>query len=80
MKIVVVKVNLTNCRIGIFCNLNSSEIVVKQRVGRILRHKTPVIIIPYFKDTREEELVQKMIEEYSKESIIIINNINEITL
>lgn len=73
-------VNLTNCRIGIFCNLSSSEIVVKQRVGRILRHKTPVIIIPYFKDTREEELVQKMIEEYSKESIIIINNINEITL
>lgn len=78
MKIVVVKVNLTNCRIGIFCNLNSSEIVVKQRIGRILRHKSPIIIIPYFKNTREEELVQKMIEEYSKESIVIINNINEI--
>lgn len=73
-------VNLTNCRIGIFCNLNSSEIVVKQRVGRILRHKSPIIIIPYFKDTREEELVQKMIEEYSEESIVTINNINEITL
>lgn len=73
-------VNLTNCRIGIFCNLNSSEIVVKQRVGRILRHKSPIIIIPYFKGTREEELVQKMIEEYSKESIITINNINEIAL
>lgn len=73
-------VNLTNCRIGIFCNLNSSEIVVKQRVGRILRHKSPIIIIPYFRGTREEELVQKMIEEYSKESIITINNINEIAL
>lgn len=73
-------VNLTNCRIGIFCNLNSSEVVVKQRVGRILRHKSPIIIIPYFKDTREEELVQKMIEEYSEESIVTINNINEITL
>lgn len=73
-------VNLTNCKIGIFCNLNSSEIVVKQRVGRILRHKSPIIIIPYFRGTREEELVQKMIEEYSKESIITINNINEIAL
>ena len=73
-------VNLTNCRIGIFCNLNSSEIVVKQRVGRILRHKSPIIIIPYFKDTREEELVQKMVEEYSEESIVTINNINEIKL
>ena len=72
--------NLTNCRIGIFCNLNSSEIVVKQRVGRILRHKSPIIIIPYFKDTREEELVQKMVEEYSEESIVTINNINEIKL
>ena len=73
-------VNLTNCRIGIFCNLNSSEIVVKQRVGRILRHKSPIIIIPYFKDTREEELVQKMIEEYSEDSIISIDSINDIKL
>lgn len=73
-------VNLTNCRIGIFCNLNSSEIVVKQRIGRILRHKSPIIIIPYFKDTREEELVQKMIEEYSENSIISVNNINDIKL
>lgn len=73
-------INLTNCRIGIFCNLNSSEIVVKQRVGRILRHKSPIIIIPYFKNTREEELVEKMIEEYSKDSIIIIDNVNDIKL
>lgn len=73
-------VNLTNCRIGIFCNLNSSEIVVKQRVGRILRHKSPIIIIPYFKDTREEELVQKMIEEYSEDSIISVDSINGIKL
>ena len=73
-------VNLTDCRIGIFCNLNSSEIVVKQRVGRILRHKSPVIIIPYFKDTREEELVQKMIEGYSEDSIISVDSINDIKL
>lgn len=68
-------VNLTNCRIGIFCNLNSSEIIVKQRVGRILRHKSPVIIIPYFVNTREEELVEKMIEEYSSESVKVINSL-----
>lgn len=73
-------VNLTNCRIGIFCNLNSSEIVVKQRIGRILRHKSPIIILPYFKDTREEELIEKMTEEYSEDSIKVISNINEITL
>ena len=73
-------VNLHNCKIGIFCNLNSSEIITRQRCGRLLRHKSPVIIIPYFKDTREEELVKKMVEEYSEKSIITINNINDITL
>lgn len=73
-------VNLTNCRIGIFCNINSSEIIVKQRIGRILRHKKPIVIIPYFKNTREEELVQKMIEEYSKSSIKYITDIKDIKL
>ena len=47
-------------------------------VKRILRHKSPIIIIPYFKDTREEELVEKMTEEYSKDSVISIENINDI--
>lgn len=73
-------VNLTDCRVGIFCNLNSSEIVVRQRIGRILRHRSPIIIVPYFKDTREEELVQKMLEEYSKDSVIKIDNINNIKI
>lgn len=73
-------VNLTNCRIGIFCNLNSSEIITKQRVGRLLRHKHPIVVIPYYKNTREEELVTKMLEEYNKESIKTINNLNEIVL
>lgn len=49
-------------------------------VKRILRHKSPIIILPYFKDTREEELVEKMIEEYNKDKIKVINNINEIDL
>lgn len=71
-------VNLYNCKIGIFCNINSSEIITKQRIGRLLRHPNPIVIIPYFKFTREEELVNKMIEEYSKESIKIINNIKDL--
>ena len=73
-------VNLTNCRIGIFCNLNSSEIVVKQRVGRILRHKNPVIVIPFYKDTREEELVDKMLEDYNPQLIHTVENITDIRI
>lgn len=73
-------VNLNNCRIGIFCNLNSSEIISRQRVGRILRHKSPIVILPYFKNTREEQLVNKMIEEYPENRVKTCYNINEIEL
>lgn len=72
--------NLVNCRIGIYANLNSSETIVKQRLGRLLRHKSPIVIIPYFIDTREEELVNKMLEDYNEDLIKIITDINEIKL
>lgn len=60
-------VNLTDCKVGIFAVLNSSEIMVKQKNGRLLRHKEPIIIIPYYKDTREQEIVEKMLEDYNPE-------------
>lgn len=73
-------ISLTNCQIGIFNMLNSSDRLSVQRIGRILRHKNPVIIVPYFKNTREEEIVNKMIEGYNKESITVINNIKDIKI
>lgn len=73
-------VNLTDCRIGIFCSINSSDILIKQKNGRLLRHHSPIIIIPYYKNTREEELVTKMTEEYHEDSIVTINNIHDIKL
>ena len=72
--------NLSNCRIGIYANLNSSEIIIKQRLGRILRHKNPVIVIPFYKDTREEELVAKMLEDYNPQLIHTIENITDIKI
>lgn len=71
-------VNLTNCQYGIFANINASEVIVKQRQGRLFRHKHPTIIIPYYKDTREEELVEKMVENYNNNLIKTIKNIDEI--
>jgi membrane protein DedA with SNARE-associated domain len=61
--------NLTDCRVGIFGVLNSSDIMMVQKTGRILRHKEPVIIIPYYVGTREEELKDKMLENYNPELI-----------
>lgn len=49
-------------------------------VKRILRHKSPIIIIPYFKNTREEELVEKMTEEYNPELIHVVENVNDIKI
>ena len=72
--------NLINCRVGIFGNLNSSEIIVIQRLGRLLRHKSPIIIIPYYKNTREEEIVVKMIENYNKDLIQVIKSVNDIKI
>ena len=68
--------NLVNCRYGIFCNITSSEIITQQRQGRLLRHKDPVMVIPYYKGTREEELVLKAIEGFSK--VKTIQSISEI--
>ena len=65
-------VNLTNCKYGIFANINASEAIQIQRIGRALRHKSPIIIIPFFRDTREEELVRKWMENYNKNLIKVI--------
>lgn len=72
--------NLTDCKVGLFAMINSSDMLIKQRNGRILRHKEPVIIIPYYKNTREEELVQKMLENYNRELVTIINNLEDLKL
>lgn len=70
--------NLVDCKYAIFGNLMSSEIAVIQRIGRALRHKSPVLIIPYYVGTRDEDLMKKMIENCSKNKIISINNINQL--
>ena len=72
--------NLVNCQVGIYANLNSSEAIIKQRMGRLLRHPNPVIIVPYFKNTREEELVQIMLEDYNPELVTTISSIREIKI
>lgn len=70
--------NLVDCKYAIFANLSSSEVVIPQRIGRGMRHKSPVIIFPYYRGTREEEILQKMLEGFNKDYIKTIHSINEI--
>lgn len=73
-------VNLNNCQIGIYANLNSSQVLVKQRLGRLLRHPNPIIIIPYYENTRDEELVNKMLEDYNPELVKKVNCLSQIMI
>ena len=58
-------ISLSECEIGIFASINSSEVMQVQKCGRILRHKEPKIHLVYFKGTREEEIVKTMLENYN---------------
>ena len=72
--------NLEDCQYGIYANLNSSDTLVRQRLGRLLRHPDPVLLIPYYVNTRDEELKDQMLLKYNAQEIKIISNINEIEL
>lgn len=69
--------NLKNCQVGIFNMLNSSSRLQCQKIGRILRHKKPIIIIPFFKNTRDEEIVNGIKEDY-KDMIYTLTNTEQI--
>ena len=70
--------NLVDCKYAIFANLSSSDICMPQRLGRSLRHKSPVIIMPYYKGTREEEILTKYLEGFNKDMNKEMHSINEI--
>ena len=70
--------NLTNCQVGIFVSINSSEVMTIQKNGRLLRHREPIIFIIYYKDTREEELVQDMLVNYNPELITVVENLEQL--
>ena len=72
--------NLVNCQVGIYANLNSSDTIVKQRMGRLLRHKNPVLIVPYFVGTRDEELANNMLENYNPKLVTVINDYKKIKI
>lgn len=71
-------VNLKDCQYGIFANINASQIIQTQRIGRLLRHKQPRLIIPYYKGSREEELVMQMVGGYDKKLIKTYENIERV--
>lgn len=72
--------NLTNCRVGVYAVLNSSDRMIKQKLGRLLRHPDPIIIIPYFQGTREEEIVETMLADYNPKLVTKITSLTQLKL
>ncbi len=70
--------NLVDCKYAVFANYSASEVVGVQRLGRSLRHKSPVIIMPYYKGTREEEIIANMIENFNPDAIKEIYSLKEL--
>lgn len=66
-------INLTDCQTGVFNAVNASDIMQIQKSGRLLRHTHPILIIPFYIHTREEEIVHKWFNEYP-ENLIHQNN------
>ena len=73
-------INLVNCKLGMFAALNSSKTLQKQKLGRLLRHKEPIIVIPYYIATRDEELVNEMKADYNPDLIQEVTNPKDIKL
>lgn len=70
--------NLVDCKYAIFANYSSSDICSRQRIGRSLRHYSPIIILPYYINTREEEIIQDMIKDFNKNTIHTIHSLSEL--
>ena len=70
--------NLAGCKFGIWARYNTSETKIPQKIGRILRHKTPYIILPYFVNTKEEEIVDMMCETVGSKDRIITTTISNL--
>lgn len=70
--------NLVDCKYAIFANYSSSEVCSVQRCGRALRHKSPVIIMPFYKNTREEEILKDMIKDFNSDSIHTVYSLTEL--
>lgn len=70
--------NLSNIELGIIAQLDGQERAFIQKFGRSLRAETPVQIILYFKNTRDEEYLDKALESIDPAYVQEVENIFEI--
>lgn len=72
--------NLVDIEAGVIVQLDGQERAFVQKSGRAMRAEEPIIFILYYKDTRDEEYLNKAIEDINPDYIRHIYNLNELEL
>lgn len=69
--------NLVDIDAGIITQLDGTERSFIQRFGRVLRSKEPLQFIFYYINTKDQEYLDKVLENIDKSYIQVINNLEE---
>ena len=72
--------NLNNIEIGIISQLDGDSGAFIQKVGRVMRAENPVIFIFYYKNTRDEDYLNNVLQEVDKDHICIIEDLDNFNI
>ena len=72
--------NLTDIEAGVIVQLDGQERAFVQKFGRSLRATDPVQFIFYYKDTRDTEYLENVLEGINKEYITEVDNLIDLEL
>ena len=67
-------INLAECQLLVFSVYNVSEIMRIQKIGRSLRHQKPILVMPYYTETKEEQIIRDMLADYDESLITVVTN------
>lgn len=70
--------NLPNIEAGVIIQLDGEERPFIQKSGRVFRAKDPILFVFYYKNTRDEEYLAKILEGINPEYIQVVNSIEEL--
>lgn len=62
-------VNLVDTKVGIITQLDGTTAIFIQKLGRLLRHKKPVIYILYYRNTQDEKYLDKAMSTIDKKYV-----------
>lgn len=70
--------NLVDIEVGVIIQLDGQERAFVQKSGRAMRAEEPLLFILYYRDTRDEEYLQKALEGINPDYITEVTDLSEI--